>query len=89
MPKLEPAAPAPGHRMKRAAQLDGVYRGCRVTIKAKGAVLKARITHARGTVLPISAEASLQEGAETCLRRAATTLDRYLAFVGVGSGADL
>ena len=60
--------------------MDEVYRGYRIAIrKADG--FEARVTHVRGTYVPLEARATLAEGAAQCMIRARTTVDRYIAFL--------
>ena len=61
--------------------MDEFYCGYRIAIKqADGWV--ARITHARGTHIPLSAKATEKEGAARCLARARELVDRYVEFLG-------
>lgn len=57
-----------------------MHRGYRIAVRQDG-VWVARITHARGTVMPLSVHASLAEGESVCLARAREAVDRYLAFL--------
>jgi hypothetical protein len=60
--------------------LDEVYRGFRIAISDKRRWV-ARITHVRGSLAPFSASSTVEEGQETCGRRAREQIDRYLAFL--------
>ena len=71
--------------------MDEVYRGYRIAIKQAGNGWSARITHARGTLLPLAALATAREGPEQCLERGRAMVDRYLAFLaenGIGGKAN-
>ncbi len=61
--------------------MDEFYRGYRIAIKQTDGWV-ARITHARGTHIPLNARASAREGAERCLERARDLVDRYVEFLG-------
>ena len=61
--------------------MDEFYRGYRIAIKQTDGWV-ARITHARGTHIPLSAKATAKEGAERCLARARDLVDRYIEFLG-------
>ena len=66
--------------------MDEVYRGYRIAATL-GDKWTARITHVRGTHIPLNASATLAEGAERCVARARELVDRYIAFLkdnGVG-----
>ncbi len=60
--------------------MDTLYRSYRIALKRDGHWL-ARITHVRGTLLPLTATATLKEGADTCRQRAEALIDRYIAFL--------
>jgi hypothetical protein len=60
--------------------MDEVYRGYRITIKQAEA-WTARVTHVRGTYVPLHAEAALTEGPQRCLERARLLVDRYVEFL--------
>ena len=62
--------------------MDEVYRGYRITIAQRNdSSFGARITHVRGSALPLIARATATEGEEACFRRARAGIDRYLAFL--------
>jgi hypothetical protein len=61
-------------------KVDEVYRGYRIALKQTDRWV-ARITHVRGTHIPLDAQATLAEGAEHCLARARELVDRYVAFL--------
>lgn len=61
--------------------MDELHRGYRIGLKQLDRWV-ARVTHVRGTLVPISAEASLDEGPKRCLERARAQIDRYVAFLG-------
>lgn len=60
--------------------MDEVYRGYRIAIKQAG-TWTARITHVRGTLILLSASATLAEGAEHCLAQARARIDQYIGFL--------
>ena len=64
--------------------MDELYRGYRIAIKQADRFV-ARITHVRGTVVPLRADASLEEGPGRCAARARELIDRYLAFLADNS----
>jgi hypothetical protein len=60
--------------------VDELYRGYRIAIRQTDGFV-ARITHVRGTLVPLDAYATLQEGPVTCVSRARNLIDRYLVFL--------
>ena len=60
--------------------MDEVYRGYRIAIRQTDQ-WTARITHVRGTYIPLIASASLTEGPEPCLVRARVIIDKYIEFL--------
>lgn len=60
--------------------MDELYRGYRIAIKQTDK-FAARITHVRGTLVPLHADATLEEGPGPCSARARELIDRYLAFL--------
>jgi hypothetical protein len=62
--------------------VDEVYRGYRIAIRMTDR-WSARITHVRGTVVPLSAVATPGEGEGQCLIRARTPIDRYVEFLAM------
>lgn len=60
--------------------MDEVYRGYRIAIKQTDR-WSCRVTHARGTHIPLGAAATLDEGQDICLRRARELIDRYIEFL--------
>ncbi|HEY4203540.1 MAG TPA: hypothetical protein VGM35_00890 [Xanthobacteraceae bacterium] len=62
--------------------MDEVYRGYRIAIKQDGN-WAARITHVRGTYVPLHARATAAEGPQRCLERARELIDRYLEFLSL------
>lgn len=60
--------------------MDEIYRGFRIAVKRTGS-WTARITASRGSVIPITAHASDDEGPMVCLVRARDEIDRYLGFL--------
>lgn len=60
--------------------MDELYRGYRIALRQTDR-WTARITHVRGTVVPLNASSSLAEGTGPCLARARELIDRYLAFL--------
>ncbi len=66
--------------------MDEVYRFYRIAItQADG--WTARITHVRGTYIPLTARATAAEGPERCLARARQLVDRYIDFLST-NGVD-
>ena len=66
--------------------MEQLYRSYRIAIRQTDRWV-ARITHVRGTYVPLDAQATLKEGAEACLVRARELIDRYIAFLeqnGIG-----
>jgi len=60
--------------------VDEVYRGYRIALRQTDRWV-ARITHVRGTHVPLDAQATLTDGPELCLTRARDLIDRYVAFL--------
>ena len=60
--------------------MDDVYRGYRIAVKQHNG-WTARITHVRGTYIPLDARSTEREGPEVCLARARVLVDRYVAFL--------
>ncbi len=60
--------------------MDELYRGYRIAIKQTDRWV-ARITHVRGTYVPLDAHATIKEGPQPCLVRARTLIDRYIDFL--------
>lgn len=60
--------------------MDEFYRGYRIALRQTDRWV-ARITHVRGTVVPLAATASLKEGSAQCAIRARGLVDRYLEFL--------
>lgn len=65
--------------------MDEVYRNHRIAIR-QAEQWVARITHVRGHLVPIGANASLDEGHATCLLRAMAQIDRYVEFLETDAG---
>ena len=61
--------------------MDEFYRGYRIAVKNVDGWI-ARITHSRGTHIPLNAKSSAREGPEKCLDRARDLVDRYVEFLG-------
>ena len=60
--------------------MDALYRNYRIAIRQNGHWV-ARITHVRGTLLPLTATSTLREGEKVCDARARELIDRYIAFL--------
>ena len=60
--------------------MDEVYRSYRIAVRQTDQ-WTARITHVRGTHIPLIASASLIEGPEPCLARARMIIDKYIEFL--------
>lgn len=60
--------------------MDELYRGYRISVK-QAERWTARVTHVRGTLMPLDAHASLVEGPQICCGRARAMIDRYIAFL--------
>jgi hypothetical protein len=65
--------------------VDEFYRGYRIAIKQTDRWV-ARITHVRGTYVPLDAEASLEESSAACIERARRLVDRYVEFLDRNGG---
>jgi hypothetical protein len=61
--------------------VDEVYKGYRIAIKPTECGWCARAQAARGPLVPVKATSSMAEGAEACLVRARTAVDRYIAYL--------
>jgi hypothetical protein len=60
--------------------VDELYRGYRIAIRQTDRWV-ARVTHVRGTHMPLDTQAALHEGAGRCLEKARLLVDRYIAFL--------
>ena len=60
--------------------MDEFYRGYRIAVK-QTEKWTARITHVRGTYIPLGASATLAEGPERCAERARALIDKYIDFL--------
>ncbi|MET0530182.1 MAG: hypothetical protein ABW003_17910 [Microvirga sp.] len=61
--------------------MDEVYNGYRIAIRQSGPAWVARISHVRGSLLPITAIASQNEGTAICLERARAAVGRYIRYL--------
>ena len=60
--------------------MDEVYRGYRIAIRLQGE-WSARVSHVRGSLVPLTARASPADGPHVCLERARALVDRYIEFL--------
>lgn len=65
--------------------MDEVYRGYRIALTAT-LHWRARITHVRGSVVGVFAEATLEEGSTICQQRARQAVDNYIEFLRTSRG---
>lgn len=65
--------------------MDEVYRGYRVATKLVTGTWTARVSQARGPVVPVTARATEAEGEAICMARTRAAIDRYIAYLADGA----